>query len=63
MYVYLYLGLLYNFYAIKFLLYEKHGMLQTSPYLTLMHRNNYLYFLTNANVNQQHYPNPNFVGE
>jgi len=27
MYGYLYLGLLYNLYAIKFLLYEKYGML------------------------------------
>jgi len=28
MYGYLYLSLVYNFYAIKFLLYEKYGMLQ-----------------------------------
>jgi len=27
MYGYLYLGIVYNFYAIEFLLYEKHGML------------------------------------
>jgi len=28
MYGYLYLSLVYNFFAIKFLLYEKYGMLQ-----------------------------------
>ena len=50
MYGYLYLGILYNFYAIKFLLYEKYEMLQekrTHPE-TPMSLSETLFLLRNA---------------
>jgi len=35
MYEFLYLNLLYNFYVIKFLLYEKYGMLRLQEIMSL----------------------------